>query len=117
MLMRPAMVAVVIGVMAIDAPTSYRSLLIEPIWREVARTGVGRPLIGVVILMHDRNCRVILQLRIGQPLIGPAAADVAAGINGSSDAYPQADSNTPHALAGNVPAATTAIAATNPEII
>src|SRR6266478_1159886 len=63
---------------AIGIPTGYGCFLIRRIRREVAGAGIGRSLIDVVILRAP-NDGVILQLRIGQPLVDRAAA-IAAGI-------------------------------------
>ena len=60
-------------VVAIAAPAAF------PIGRdrrEVAGTGKGRTLVDVIILVHALGIR----LGIGQPLMGPAAAGVAAAV-------------------------------------
>src|ERR1700733_4951692 len=68
------MVAVV---MVIATPNANRVFLIDTIRREVTGTGVGRALVGVVVLMHGRGVIAVLHFRIGQPLIAPAAAAAA----------------------------------------
>src|ERR1700760_12973 len=71
------MIAVHVGmvaiVMVIAAPHANRVFLIDAVRREVAGAGVGRALLGVVILMHGRAIVAVLHFRIGQPLIAPAA--------------------------------------------
>src|SRR5450631_3950839 len=68
-----AVIAIVRPVM-IAAPSGHSAFLIGRIGRVGAGTAVGRTLVGVIILLY----------RIGQPLMGPAAAaGIAAAINGS----------------------------------
>src|SRR5437762_551660 len=54
-------------------------VLIGRIRCERARAGIGRSRIDVVILRRRLN-RVVLRLRVGQPVIGPSAAGAAAGV-------------------------------------
>ena len=67
------MIAVVMMMVVIVAPAGQRIFPVDRIGREIAGTGIGRTLIGVIILMH----------RIGQPLITPTttAAAIAARID------------------------------------
>src|SRR5690349_14967663 len=68
----PRNAGAVIVVVARIAITDQRALMIGRIWREAARTGVGRALIDVVVL----------RVRLGQPLVSVtvAIAAAAAGI-------------------------------------
>src|SRR5258708_2639859 len=76
-----AIIAMVVRTTAIGVPAGHRAVLIVRIRRERARTGKGRPPVHVVILRR-RFRDVVLRLRIGQPLILPTAAGVAAGVGG-----------------------------------
>src|ERR1700688_2873327 len=62
----------VVVVAVIWMPAGYSTFPIGRIRREIAGAGIGRALIGVVILMHRRRGDFILLHRIRQPLIGPA---------------------------------------------
>src|SRR5665213_3748431 len=70
-------IAIMVGVA--NTPAAFA---IGRIRREVAGTAIGRALIGIIILMHPLFGAVFAH-RIGQPLIGPAAAaaGVATGID------------------------------------
>src|SRR6266853_306772 len=62
----------VVGAMIKAVPVGT-GVLIGRIGRESAGAGIGRALVDVVILVTHRG-GMILQRRIGQPLIAPAAA-------------------------------------------
>src|SRR6202035_1628386 len=68
-------VAIMLGVAIVTrvVPIAPAAFPIGRIRREVARTAIGRALVRIVILMHRRGGPVFL-LRVGQPLIGGAAA-------------------------------------------
>src|SRR5260221_6182817 len=73
-------VAIIVWAVAIGAPVGTRTVLIGRIRREGAGAGIGRALVDIIILVVDWGA-VILQRRIRQPIIAPAAAaGVAAGI-------------------------------------
>src|SRR5665213_2475303 len=68
------MIAIVgVAIMMVVVAIAPAALPIDRIRRELARTGIGRPLIDIIILMH-RFGAGIFAYRVGQPLIGPAAA-------------------------------------------
>src|SRR6478736_10013280 len=70
----------VVGAVIKAVPVITR-ILIGWIWRESAGAGEGRALVHVIILMPHRG-GMILQRRIRQPLIAPAAAaGIATGIS------------------------------------
>src|ERR1700730_2318670 len=74
---RVAVAIAVITVMPVMITRIDRGAFALPIGRigcEVAGTAIGRALVGVVILMHRAGVGLILIHRIGQPLVGAAAA-------------------------------------------
>src|SRR6266404_1234386 len=82
---RPVMVSVVRAVApmwAIAVPGADAAFPIGGIRREVARAGIARDLIDIIILRPCHRSGMILLHRIWQPLIAPAAtAGVAASIS------------------------------------
>src|SRR6185437_11772462 len=67
-------------IMVITAPNADRVFLIGRVRREIAGTGIGRALIGVVILMQRRVVIAVLHFGIRQPLIVAPAAAAATGV-------------------------------------
>src|ERR1700733_10799753 len=69
----PGVIVVVMGAIAIIGRLRHATFAIDRIRREIAGAGIGRALIGVIILLRRRSDMILVE-RIGQPLIGPAAA-------------------------------------------
>src|SRR5882724_5625243 len=81
MTVAPAMVRRVMPAMTIGLQAGYRAFPIDRIRRQVTRTGIGRALIDIIVLLHVVGHRIAVLLhRIGKPL-APAAAAVTARIN------------------------------------
>src|SRR6266704_1543325 len=81
MAVSPAVVRRVMPAITVGIQAGYRALPIDRIRRVVARTGIGRALIDIVILLQVLGRRIAVLLhRIGKPLT-PAAAAVTARIN------------------------------------
>src|ERR1700739_898487 len=75
----PGVIVVMMGAIAIIGRLRHPTFAIDRIRREIAGAGIGRALIGVIILLRRRSEMILLD-GTGQPLVTPAAA-IAAGIN------------------------------------